>query len=181
MTIVEVMALMKACAAAATSPDVACTLCNTVFSICDRSNGSAQSNRSACGSADVLTPIIAAIRAHGRGAGSEDIAGKGLAALGNLSIGNTVNADAIVRSKGLDVILSVMESHAGNADVQKNACAALVVIAGAASAASKPTLSARAPAVVSLINQAKRNHSGNVGVNKYAGDALAKVTPFIVK
>lgn len=157
----DITSLVSICKPVLSSPEAAEDFATTVGEICSY----VAANRVAAAAAGAIEAVVSSLVAHG--AISVGVAARGCETLGLLASNNAFNADVIVLSSGgLDAILSAMESNAGEYDVQKEACVALVSIAEAASAAAVGVL--RGARVIDVINAAKVNHpQEGAGTVKY--------------
>lgn len=168
----DVATLVSACRKAMSSPKVAAYFCNVAGVMCGRDVSTAAANRVTCGAAGVISAVVLAMYAHGTGdvhGYGARVAAEGCWALSRLAQDNTVNADAIVLFGGLDVILSVMQAHAGDW-VPRNACWALKDIADAAGPAALDVMrDSRAP---ELLEWAKRAYSSDELLTSKADRAL---------
>lgn len=171
-TSADLTSLLAVCAPALSSLEVSAALCTAVASLCADSNGKPAHNSKTCGAAGVIPAVVDILSAHGHS--NRNVCWNGCRVLCLLSFRNRVNADAVVLShsrSGLDVILSVMVSHAQDGDVQEITCSALKHIARAASPAALRAL--RESAATELVRAAKRNHAGDDMLRYEAHEALA--------
>lgn len=166
----DVEALLTARIAAPHSPALAQMLVSTLAEMCLKNDV----NRVTCVDAGAIPAVLAAMSAHG--SGSAVVAEKGCDALGMFAYNNTANVDTMMSAGGLEVMVSVMESHARVQQVQRAACEALKWIAQFASPAVVARM--RGSRVVELINTAKANHpiGGEWTVTFHADAALSNLS-----
>lgn len=166
----DVTSLVIACTAALFDPEVSDAFATTIHGICYRS-----ANKATCGAAGVIPVVVSAMRMHG--AVNARVAAKGCGALANLAHGHSGNANAIATSAGgLDGILSVMTSHAGDEEVQKWASHALNILVGNVTPAALAVI--RESRAVELLNAAKSNFPATNGydtVTNHAALALGRL------
>lgn len=159
--------LLSECTAALSSPEVAEDFCYAIAAAC---SGSA-AIRETLGAAGVIDAVVEMMGLHGLT--SADVASRGCFALCNLAAGHPADAQAIVCSRGLALILSAMTSHPGDGMVQCDACMALQSIADFGGPAAKRVI--RDSAAVELLNAAKRTHSNDEDVLGVAEGALREL------
>lgn len=165
----EIAAMVTACTAARADIKVSEGLCGAIENIC-REKGA---NREACGGCGVIPAVVSAMSAHA--AVNLTVATKGCEALGNLSNGNSVNADAIISSSdGLNAIFLVMTTYP-RVEVQRVACKALYLISKFATPARLVAM--RASRAVELLEAARKSFPkpGGGTVKERADEALEKL------
>lgn len=169
----DLTALVAACTAASSCPDVALDLCSTVAGFCHPiQSRSSDVNRARARAAGVIHAVVAGMRLHG--AAHAHMGGRGTMALRWLACDCKANGDAIVLSAGgLDAILAVMEAHPDDSDVQFASCSVLYDLAEGVGHEAKRVM--RESNAKRLIRRAKRIHGGNGDLARHAMRALASL------